>query len=161
MLEDAGLLQALRRHWEYASTDQDITHEIYNDDAVLEFPQAGERFEGVENFREWRRQYPAKLQFRTRRITHRGDLTRHLSPSKVRDVPAHFGVTPPALQNLGYGHSKYGSGRTCENSLGAQIGSLRASANCPDILPVCLEGVSLTGALTSGYQTVRTVLSCP
>src|SRR3712207_8856359 len=41
--------------------DEDIAHEIYHDHAVLEFPQSGERFEGVENFREWRRQYPAKL----------------------------------------------------------------------------------------------------
>ena len=49
-------------------------HEVYHDDAVLEFPQSGERFEGVENFREWRRQYPARLKFHTRRITHRADL---------------------------------------------------------------------------------------
>ena len=41
---------------------------------MLEFPQSGERFEGVENFREWRRQYPAALKFHTRRITHRDDL---------------------------------------------------------------------------------------
>ena len=41
---------------------------------MLEFPQSGERFEGVENFREWRRQYPAHLAFHTRRITHRDDL---------------------------------------------------------------------------------------
>lgn len=66
MLNETELLQALQRHWEYASTDQDVTHEIYHDDAVLEFPQSGERFEGVENFREWRRQYPAQLKFHTR-----------------------------------------------------------------------------------------------
>ena len=41
---------------------------------MLEFPQSGERFEGVENFREWRRQYPAALKFHNRRITHRDDL---------------------------------------------------------------------------------------
>ena len=28
----------------------------------------------MENFREWRRQYPATLKFHTRRITHRDDL---------------------------------------------------------------------------------------
>jgi len=55
-------------------TDQDIAHEIYHDDAVLEFPQSGERFEGVENFREWRRQYPAKLAFEIRRIRGREDF---------------------------------------------------------------------------------------
>ena len=36
--------------------------------------QSGERFEGVQNFREWRRQHPAQLVFHTRRITHRDDL---------------------------------------------------------------------------------------
>ena len=74
MLDEADLMHALRRHWEYSGNDEDIAHEIYHDDAVLEFPQSGERFEGVENFREWRRRYPAKLKFHTRRITHRADL---------------------------------------------------------------------------------------
>jgi hypothetical protein len=74
MLDEATLLQALRRHWDYAGRDEDVSHEIYHDDAVLEFPQSGERFEGVENFREWRRQYPARLKFHTRRITHRDDV---------------------------------------------------------------------------------------
>jgi hypothetical protein len=41
---------------------------------VLEFPQSGERFEGVANFREWRRRYPADLRFRIRRIIAREDL---------------------------------------------------------------------------------------
>ena len=74
MLDDTVLLPALRRHWEYAGKDEDVSHEIYHDDAVLEFPQSGERFEGVENFKTWRKQYPAVLKFHTRRITHRDDL---------------------------------------------------------------------------------------
>ena len=74
MLDDAALRVALRRHWDYTGKDEDVAHEIYHDDAVLEFPQSGERFEGVENFREWRRRYPARLKFHTRRITHRADL---------------------------------------------------------------------------------------
>jgi hypothetical protein len=59
MVDDAELIRQLRRHWEYSGRDEDISHEIYHEDAVLEFPQSGERFEGVTNFREWRRQYPA------------------------------------------------------------------------------------------------------
>ena len=74
MLDDADLMDALRRHWDHSGIDEDVAHEIYHDDAVLEFPQSGERFEGVQNFREWRPQYPAKLKFHTRRITHRDDL---------------------------------------------------------------------------------------
>jgi len=42
-----------------AAGDEDGAHAIYHPDAVLEFPQSGERFEGVENFLEWRRDYPA------------------------------------------------------------------------------------------------------
>lgn len=50
------------------------TVEIYHDDAVLEFPQSGERFEGVANILEWRLQYPADVSYRIRRITAREDL---------------------------------------------------------------------------------------
>jgi ketosteroid isomerase-like protein len=74
MMDETSLQTALERHWQYAGRDEDVSHEIYHDDAVLEFPQSGERFEGVENFREWRRQYPAHLDFRIRRIKHDGDL---------------------------------------------------------------------------------------
>ena len=74
MLEDATVRADLERHWKYSGKDEDIAHEIYHADAVLEFPQSGERFEGVENFREWRRQYPAKLDFKIRRITIRDDF---------------------------------------------------------------------------------------
>jgi len=74
MLSDDELVRALHRHWEYSGKDEDAAHEVYHDDAVLEFPQSGERFEGVENFREWRRQYPANVSFHVRRITHREDL---------------------------------------------------------------------------------------
>jgi hypothetical protein len=49
-------------------------HEIYHDDAVLEFPQSSERFEGVANFKEWRSQYPADVRFRVRRIIAREEL---------------------------------------------------------------------------------------
>lgn len=49
-------------------------HEIYHDDAVLEFPQSQERFEGVDNFREWQRIFPAELNVKLGRINHRDDL---------------------------------------------------------------------------------------
>ena len=74
MLDEAELLQTLRRHWEHPGEHEDSAHVIYHDDAVLEFPQSGERFEGLQNFREWRRQYPAKLEFHLRSINHRDAL---------------------------------------------------------------------------------------
>lgn len=72
--DDAGLFEALRRHWEFGGSDQEIAHEIYHDDAVLEFPQSGERFEGVENFKSWRTRYPTDLAFHVRQITRRDDV---------------------------------------------------------------------------------------
>src|SRR4051795_923884 len=74
MLDETDLLYALQRHWEYSGKDEDISHEIYHDDAVLEFPQSGERFEGVENFREWRRVYPAEVTYDIHEIRGRDDL---------------------------------------------------------------------------------------
>ena len=74
MLTKDELVRALHQHWEHSGKDKDVAHEIYHEDAVLEFPQSGERFEGVENFREWRRQYAADLKFHLRRINHRDDL---------------------------------------------------------------------------------------
>jgi hypothetical protein len=73
-MDEAMIRAQLERHWEYGGSDQDIAHEIYHDDAVLDFPQSGERFEGVENFREWRRIYPASLDFEIRNIRGREDL---------------------------------------------------------------------------------------
>lgn len=73
-VDEAEVRAKLERHWEYGGSDQDIAHEIYHDDAVLEFPQSGERFVGVENFREWRRIYPASLAFEIRNIRGRDDL---------------------------------------------------------------------------------------
>jgi hypothetical protein len=73
-VDDVERLALLRRHWEFAAVDQDITHEIYADDAVLEFPQSGERFEGVANIREWRSRYPGSVSFDIRRIRGADDI---------------------------------------------------------------------------------------
>jgi hypothetical protein len=58
-MDDAALLDALQRRWDAAGgKDPDVEQEIYHDDAVLEFPQSVERFEGVVNFKEWRNMHP-------------------------------------------------------------------------------------------------------
>jgi SnoaL-like domain len=54
--------------------DIDEAHELYHEDAILEFPQSGERFIGKANFLTWRKQYPADVDYRLRRITGHGDL---------------------------------------------------------------------------------------
>jgi hypothetical protein len=74
MPEQSVMLDQVRRYFEYSGADVDRAHELYHDDAVLEFPQSGERFEGVANFTEWRRRYPAEVRYRMRRVTVRDDL---------------------------------------------------------------------------------------
>ena len=77
MADESMVFETVRRYFEYTGADVDRAQEIYHDDAVLEFPQSGERFEGVATFTEWRRQYPADLdhvRYRIRRVTARVDL---------------------------------------------------------------------------------------
>jgi len=57
---DATTIRAwLEDHFAYAGSDPGRAHAMYRGDAILEFPQSGERFVGLENFREWRSAYPA------------------------------------------------------------------------------------------------------
>jgi hypothetical protein len=70
----------------------DRAPEIYHDDAVLEFPQSGERFEGVANFTEWRRQYPADVRYRVRRVTAREDLAVAEVSVSYNSGPWQYGV---------------------------------------------------------------------
>jgi ketosteroid isomerase-like protein len=73
-MDDAERRAQIRQYWETTSGDQDVVHAIYHDDAVLEFPQSGERFEGVANFKEWRSQYPAGVKLEMRELRGQGDL---------------------------------------------------------------------------------------
>jgi hypothetical protein len=43
-MDEATVRAMLEQHFEYASSDPDRAHAMYHDDAVLEFPQSGERF---------------------------------------------------------------------------------------------------------------------
>ena len=54
-MDETDILAALRSHWENETTDIDKSHELYHDDAVLEFPQSRERFIGKANFLAWRK----------------------------------------------------------------------------------------------------------
>jgi SnoaL-like protein len=67
-MDAATVRGMLEQHFEFASSDPARAHAMYHDDAVLEFPQSGERFEGVDNFREWRSNYPASTSFEFREV---------------------------------------------------------------------------------------------
>ena len=71
-MDEATVRALLEQH--FASGDSELSHAMYHYDAVLEFPQSGERFVGVENLREWRSNYPASTQVEFRQIRGRDDF---------------------------------------------------------------------------------------
>jgi predicted acyl esterase len=96
-VDEATVREMLEQH--FTSGDPELSHEMYNEDAVLEFPQSGERFEGVENLREWRSDYPADTSVEFREIRGRDDFwVVELSISYDRG-PENFGVSILEFRN--------------------------------------------------------------
>jgi SnoaL-like domain len=73
-MDAATVRTMLQQQFEHAGSDPELSHAMYREDAVLEFPQSGERFEGVENIREWRSNYPAETSFELREVRGRDDF---------------------------------------------------------------------------------------
>lgn len=90
-MEQAAALAVLKHYLDTA--DQDVAHEIYHEDAVLEFPQSGERFEGVERFKAWRRIYPAKVDYELRRFSGRDDYWVAELVLRYDGGPPYYGVS--------------------------------------------------------------------
>ena len=66
---------ALDRHWAASDANAfDVEHDIYRDDAVLEYPQSGERLRGRHNTQASRVAQPESKRFTVRRIVGQGDL---------------------------------------------------------------------------------------
>ena len=66
---------ALDRHWTASdANDFETEHDIYLEDAVLEYPQSGERIRGRRNIQITRTNQPSKKRFAVRRIIGSGDL---------------------------------------------------------------------------------------
>jgi hypothetical protein len=67
--------QALDRHWAASDANEfDVEHDIYRYDAVLEYPQSGERIRGRHNIQASRVAQPSSKRFKVRRIVGSGDL---------------------------------------------------------------------------------------
>ena len=65
----------IREHWEASERgDADAEHAIYADDAILDYPQSGERFRGRARIQAQRGGHPAERHFTVRRIRGSGDL---------------------------------------------------------------------------------------
>jgi ketosteroid isomerase-like protein len=74
-MDDSGIREALDRHWAASdANDFDAEHAIYRDDAVLEYPQSGERIRGRQNIQASRAAQPNSKRFTVRRVVGSGDL---------------------------------------------------------------------------------------
>jgi len=74
-MDDPTVRLALERHWTASdASDFEIEHEIYHEDAVLDYPQSGERIRGRRNIQESRFLQPNKKRFTVRRMTGSGNL---------------------------------------------------------------------------------------
>src|SRR5712672_552658 len=74
-MDDRTVRVALQRHWDASdASDFKAEHEIYREDAVLDYPQSGERIRGRHNIQESRFVQPNKKRFTVRRIIGSGDL---------------------------------------------------------------------------------------
>ena len=75
MQHDETIRAAIAQHWAASeSGDDDTEHAIYADDAILDYPQSGERFRGRATIEEQRGGNPAERHFTVQRISGGGDL---------------------------------------------------------------------------------------
>src|SRR5215469_11886772 len=74
-VRDRNIRAALDQHWAASDADDfETEHVIYHEDAVLEYPQSGERTRGRRNIQGQRASQPSKKRFAIRRIIGGGDL---------------------------------------------------------------------------------------
>jgi hypothetical protein len=74
-VRDQEIRAELDQHWAASdANDFETEHRIYREDAVLEYPQSGERTRGRFNIQHQRASQPSKKRFTVRRIIGSGDL---------------------------------------------------------------------------------------
>ncbi len=74
-VRDQVVRAALDQHWAASdANDFETEHRIYHEDAVLEYPQSGERTRGRSNIQNQRAGQPSNKRFSVLRIIGRGDL---------------------------------------------------------------------------------------
>jgi hypothetical protein len=74
-VRDQEIRTALDQHWAASdANDFETEHRIYSEDAVLEYPQSGERTSGRRNIQRQRASQPNAKRFTVRRILGSGDL---------------------------------------------------------------------------------------
>ena len=74
-VRDQEIRAALDQHWAASdANDFETEHLIYHEDAVLDYPQSGERTRSRSNIQGQRSSQPSKKRFTVRRIVGGGDL---------------------------------------------------------------------------------------
>jgi hypothetical protein len=74
-MEDQGIRAALDRPWAASdANDFEAEHQIYREDAVLEYPQSGERIRGRQQIQSSRAEQPNRKHSTVRRIIGAGYL---------------------------------------------------------------------------------------
>jgi hypothetical protein len=75
-MQEEQIREALNRHWNAsAAGDANAEHDIYDDDAICDYPQSGERILGRSNLQALRSHHPGKPSgFNVKRILGKGDL---------------------------------------------------------------------------------------
>jgi hypothetical protein len=72
---DIGIRAAIEEHWRASERgDIEAEHAVYAEDAVLDYPQSGERFRGRASISAQRGGHAADRHFALRRIVGGGDL---------------------------------------------------------------------------------------
>jgi len=72
-MQDQDTRAALDRHWAASdANDFETEHDIYREDAVLDYPQSGERIRGRRNIQSSRAAQPNRKRFTVRRIVGAG-----------------------------------------------------------------------------------------
>ena len=74
-MHDDDVRTALLDHWTASDANDFVTeHQIYRADAVLEYPQSGERIRGRRDIQASREAQPSTKRFTVRRVLGGGDL---------------------------------------------------------------------------------------
>lgn len=74
-MPDSDVRAALERHWAASDTNAfDAEHQIYEDHAVLDYPQSGERIRGRDRIQASRMAQPNRKRFTVRRVSGGGGL---------------------------------------------------------------------------------------
>jgi hypothetical protein len=69
-MQEQIIKEALELHWKASDAGDFVTeHEIYDEDAVLDYPQSGERIRGRSNIESSRVAQPNTKRFAVRRIS--------------------------------------------------------------------------------------------